>query len=107
LTGAFVLARQGYGTFAGIELRRNRILMTTTVLVVLLSLLILILVRRSVTRPINELIRRIKEMAQGEREQRIETKGRDEVASLARELNFMCQRYKRVMRDSWTSNKKS
>jgi len=92
LIGAFVLARQGYGPFATIERRRNRILMTATVLVVLLSLLILILVRRSVTRPINQLIRRIKEMSQGKREEGIEIKGRDEVASLAREFNLMCQR---------------
>ncbi|HEY7317578.1 MAG TPA: ATP-binding protein [Candidatus Binatia bacterium] len=88
--GAFVLARQGYGTFAIIEQRRNRILMTTIVLVGLLSLLIPILVRRSVTRPIAALIRRIKEMAQGQREQSIEIKGHDEVASLAREFNLMC-----------------
>jgi signal transduction histidine kinase len=92
LLGAFVLARQGYGPFATIERRRNRILMTTIVLVVLLSLLVLILVRRSVTRPINQLIRRIKEMSQGQREQSIEIKGRDEVASLAREFNLMCQK---------------
>jgi two-component system, NtrC family, sensor kinase len=92
LVGAFVLARQGYATFATIEQRRNRILTTTSLLIILLSLLVLILVRGSVTRPINELIRRIKEMAQGQREQSIETKGRDEVASLAREFNLMCQR---------------
>ncbi|HXV81003.1 MAG TPA: ATP-binding protein [Candidatus Binatia bacterium] len=90
--GAFVLARQGYGTFATIEQRRNRILATTAVLVGLLSFLIWILVRRSVTRPINGLIRRIKEMAKGQREQSIEIKGRDEVASLAREFNLMCQK---------------
>ena len=90
LVGAFVLARQGYGTFATIEQRRNRILATTTVLVGLLSLLVLILVRRSVTQPINELIRRVKEMAQGQREQSIKIEGRDEVASLAREFNLMC-----------------
>ena len=91
LAGAFVLARQGYGTFAALEQRRNRILTTTSVLVVLLSILVLILVRRSVTRPINELIRRIKEIAQGQHQQSIEIKGRDEVASLAREFNLMCQ----------------
>ena len=91
LAGAFVLARQGYGTFAALEQRRNRILTTTSVLVVLLSILVLILVRRSVTRPINELIRRIKEIAQGQNQQSIEIKGRDEVASLAREFNLMCQ----------------
>jgi two-component system NtrC family sensor kinase len=92
LLGAFVLARQGYGTFATIERRRNRIATTTSALVILLSLLTLILVRRSVTRPINELIRRIKEIGQGQREQRIEVKGRDEVASLAHEFNLMCQK---------------
>jgi two-component system, NtrC family, sensor kinase len=92
LSGAFVLARQGYGTFATIERRRNRILTTTSMLVILLSLLVLILVRRSVTRPINELIRRIKEIGEGQREQRIEIKGRDEVASLAQEFNLMCQK---------------
>jgi len=92
LVGAFVLARQGYGTFATIERRRNRILTTTSALVILLSLLVLILVRRSVTRPINELIRRIKETGEGQREQRIKIKGRDEVASLAQEFNLMCQK---------------
>jgi signal transduction histidine kinase len=92
LVGAFVLARQGYGTFATIERRRNRILTTTSTLVILLSLLVLILVRRSVTRPINELVRRIKEIGEGHREQRIEIKGRDEVASLAQEFNLMCQK---------------
>jgi signal transduction histidine kinase len=91
LRGAFVLARHGYGTFATIERRRNRILMTTSLLIILLSLLVLILVRRSVTQPINQLIRRIKEISQGEREQ-VEIKGRDEVASLAREFNLMCQK---------------
>jgi two-component system, NtrC family, sensor kinase len=92
LVGAFVLARQGYGTFATIERRRNRIMTTTSALVILLSLLVLILVRRSVTRPINQLIRRIKEIGQGHQEQGIEIKGRDEVASLAREFNLMCKK---------------
>ena len=92
LRGAFVLARHGYGTFATIERRRNRILMTTSLLIILLSLLVLILVRRSVTEPINQLIRRIKEISQGRREQGLEIKGRDEVASLAREFNLMCQK---------------
>jgi two-component system NtrC family sensor kinase len=92
LRGAFVLARHGYGTFAAIERRRNRILMTTSLLIILLSLLVLILVRRSVTQPINQLIRRIKEISQGQREQGLEIKGRDEVASLAREFNLMCQK---------------
>ena len=91
LAGAFVLARQGYGTFTALEQRRDRILTTTSVLVGLLSLLVLILVRRSVTRPISELIRRIKEIAQGQYKQNIEIKGRDEVAALAREFNLMCQ----------------
>ena len=90
LLGAFVLARQGYGTFAAIEQRRNRILATAAVLVGLLSLLVWILVRRNVTQPIDKLIRRIQEMARGQREQSIEIKGRDEVASLAREFNLMC-----------------
>ncbi len=92
LVGAFVLARQGYGTFATIERRRNRILMTTFALVTLLSVLVLILVRRSVTRPINKLIHRIKEMSQDQRQQGIEVRGRDEVSSLAREFNLMCQK---------------
>jgi two-component system NtrC family sensor kinase len=52
----------------------------------------LILVRRNVTQPINRLIRRIKEISQGQREQGLEIKGRDEVASLAREFNLMCQK---------------
>jgi signal transduction histidine kinase len=92
VVGAFVLARQGYRTFAIIEQRRNRILITTFVLIILLALTVLILVRRSVTRPISELIRHVKEIGQGQREQGIETKGRDEVALLAREFNLMCDK---------------
>jgi signal transduction histidine kinase len=90
IVGAFILARQGYGTFAAIEQRRNRILATAAVLVSLLSLLVWILVRRNVTLPINKLIRRIQEMARGQRDQSIEIKGHDEVASVAREFNLMC-----------------
>jgi signal transduction histidine kinase len=95
LVGAFVFARQGSRLIASIQERRNRIITTTSVLVALLSLLILIIVRRSITRPISELIARIREIGQGRWEQRIGIRGRDEIASLAKEFNTMSEELRR------------
>ncbi len=92
LAGAFVLARQGYRVFASIERRRNRIMITTSILVVLLSLLILLIVRRSVIRPIHDLVRRIREIGEGQWEQRIPISGGDEITALAREFNLMSEK---------------
>jgi signal transduction histidine kinase len=89
--GAFVLARQGSRLIVSIHDRRNRIIATTAALVALLSLLTLIIVRRSITRPMNEFIARIREVAQGRWQQRIESRGHDEVASLAKEFNTMSE----------------
>jgi signal transduction histidine kinase len=91
LVAAFVLARRGSRMIASIQDRRNRIFMTTSTLVGLLSLLILIIVRRSITRPINALISGIREIGKGRWEQRLQIKGRDEVASLANEFNLMSE----------------
>jgi signal transduction histidine kinase len=54
-----------------------------------LSALILVIVRRSITRPINHLIEKVREIASGQWSQRIEIPGRDEVALLAKEFNAM------------------
>ncbi len=89
--GAFVFARQGSRLMASIQERRNRIIATTLILAVILSFLILIIVRRNITRPIDHLISRIREMGQGHWQQRIETRGHDEVASLANEFNIMSE----------------
>ncbi len=89
--GAFVFARQGSRLMASIQERRNRIIATTLILAVILSFLILIIVRRNIARPIDHLISRIREMGQGHWQQRIETRGHDEVASLANEFNIMSE----------------
>ena len=89
--GAFVIARQGYRLFASIDARRRRIMITTALMVLVLSLLILVIVRRNVSRPINELIWSIREIGKGRWRQRIEISGRDEVASLASEFNRMSE----------------
>ena len=93
--GAFVLARQGSQLIGNIEARRQRIIGTTAALVTLLSLLVLIIVRRSITRPINQLIARVREIGSGRWEQRIEIKGRDEIAALANEFNTMSEELNR------------
>ena len=95
LAGAFVLARQGFQLIGSIEARRNRIVATTTALVLLLSLLVLIIVRRNITRPINQLVDRVREIGRGRWEQRIDSKGRDEVAALAKEFNSMSEELNR------------
>lgn len=89
--GAFVIARRGSRMIVTIQDRRNRIFMTTSALVGLLSVLILVIVRRSITRPINTLISGIREIGKGRWEQRLQIKGRDEVASLANEFNLMSE----------------
>ena len=91
IAGAFVLARRGSRLIASIQERSNRIIATTSILVAVLSLLILIIVRQNITRPINDLISRIRELGQGHWEQRIQTGGHDEIASLAREFNIMSE----------------
>jgi signal transduction histidine kinase len=91
IAGAFVLARQGSRLIAGIQERRDRIITTTFILATLSSLLIFIIVRRSVAHPINELISRIHEIGRGQWKQRIESRGHDEVASLANEFNIMSE----------------
>lgn len=95
LVGAFVLARHGSRLVQSIAERRNRIIATTAALVVLLSVLILITVRRNVSRPISELIQRIREIGRGRWEQRISASGQDEIASLAREFNLMSEELQR------------
>jgi signal transduction histidine kinase len=92
LVGAFVLGRRGIGYNQTLELRRNRILLTTSALIVVLATFILIFVRRSVSRPIADLIRRIRAIGDGQWEERIEVRGSNEISSLAAEFNQMCER---------------
>ncbi|HET7393460.1 MAG TPA: ATP-binding protein [Candidatus Binatia bacterium] len=95
IVGVFVLARQGSQLISNIETRRQRIIGTTAALVILLSVLILIIVRRNVTRPINQLVQRVREIGRGRWEQRIEIRGRDEIAALAGEFNSMSEELNR------------
>lgn len=99
IAGAFVLARQGSQLIGNIEARRQRIIGTTAALVILLSVLILIIVRRNITRPINQLVERVREIGSGRWEQRIEIKGRDEIAALAEEFNTMSEELNRSYAD--------
>ena len=89
--GAFVLARHGAGSMAAIVERRNRIIATTVALVLALSVLVWFIVQRSVARPINHLINRVREVGRGQWQQRIDISGDDEVATLAREFNLMSE----------------
>lgn len=92
LAGAFVLGRRGTGYNLTLQARRDRIILTTCVLVALLTAFILILVRRNVSRPIEQLIRRIRDIGEGHWEKRIEIRGNNEISSLASEFNQMCER---------------
>ncbi len=89
--GAFVLARHGAGLMTSIAERRSRIVTTTAALVLGLSLLVWIIVQRSIARPINRLIERVREVGRGHWQQRIDISGDDEVATLAREFNSMSE----------------
>lgn len=61
-------------------------------LFVLLTSFILFLVRRNVSRPIEQLIERIRNIGVGHWEQRIEIQSRNEIGALAAEFNQMCGR---------------
>jgi len=103
IQGAFVLGRRGIGYYLTLQARQNRIILTTFVLIALLTSVILILVRRNVSRPIEELIRRIRTIGEGNWEKRIEIRGQNEISSLAVEFNQMCERltelYGRLMKE--------
>ncbi len=92
LVGAFLLLRQGDELIQAIETRRNRIIVTTAILVVLICLLIFTIVQTKISRPIRELIARIREIGAGHWEQRIEVRGGDEISALAQEFNHMSSR---------------
>jgi signal transduction histidine kinase len=92
LVGALVLGRRGVGYNQTLELRRNRIMLTTSVLIVVLATFILIFVRRNVSRPIENLIQRIRAIGEGKWEERIDVRGKNEISSLAAEFNRMCER---------------
>lgn len=94
--GAFVLARHGAGAMASIVERRNRIIATTTALVVGLSLLVWIIVQRSIARPINRLIDRVREVGRGHWQQRIDIGSDDELGTLAREFNLMSEELQNI-----------
>ncbi|HEY3154950.1 MAG TPA: ATP-binding protein [Candidatus Binatia bacterium] len=92
IVGAFVLGRRGTGYNLTLEARRNRIILTTSLLIALLTAVILILVQRNVSRPIKQLIERIRAIGEGRWEKRIEIDGKNEISSLALEFNLMCER---------------
>lgn len=94
LVGAFVLGRRGVGYNLTLETRRNRIILTTSVLIVLSAAFVLIFVRRHVSRPIEDLIGRIRAIGEGRWEERIEIRGKNEVSALAAEFNQMADRLK-------------
>jgi len=103
LVGAFVLGRRGTGYNLTLEARRNRIILTTALLIGSLTVVILFLVQRNVSRPIKQLIERIRAVGEGRWEKRIEIEGSNEISSLAAEFNQMCQRlqdlYGRLVRE--------
>jgi signal transduction histidine kinase len=92
VVGAFVLGRRGTGYQRTLATRRNRIVLTTSVLIALLTLMILLLVWRNVSRPIKQLIERIRAIGPGRWENRLEVEGSNEISSLALEFNQMSER---------------
>ena len=81
LVGALVLGRRGLGFQTMLEARRNRIIMTTAILIALLSASILVLVRRNISRPIEELIARVRSVGLGPWDKRVEVQGEMKSAS--------------------------
>jgi signal transduction histidine kinase len=98
LAGAFVLGRRGLGYVQTLYARRTRIVFTTAVLVALLSVFILFLVQSNISRPIDQLIERIRYIGDGHWEKRIDFRGNNELSSLAHEFNRMLGRLEEMYR---------
>src|SRR6266540_2743778 len=92
LVGAFVLGRRGTGYDLTLEARRNRIILTTLILIALLTMFILFLVQRNVSRPIKQLVERVRDIGDGRWNKRIAIEGTNEISSLALEFNQMSER---------------
>jgi two-component system NtrC family sensor kinase len=90
IAGAFVLGRRGtgYDTLGP----HDGIMLTIALLDGLVTVVILLIVRRNVSRPIKQLIERIRAIGDGCWEKRIPIKGNNEISSLASEFNQMCER---------------
>ena len=92
VVGAFVLGRRGLDYNTTLAARRNRIILTTAVLIALLTAVILFLVERNFSRPVKQLIERIRAIGKGSWEKRLQVEGTNEISSLAMEFNQMCER---------------
>jgi len=103
IVGAFAFGRQGQSLFRTVEARRNRVIITTFILILVLGALILLVVRYNVSIPIQQLMARTAEIAEGRWTRRMEVSGSDEITSLAREFNRMSERlqdtYARLVRE--------
>lgn len=97
IVGAFVLGRRGLGYNTTLAARRNRIILTTAVLITLLTAVLLFLVERNFSRPIKQLIERIRAIGKGSWEERLQVDGtNNEIAALALEFNQMSERLQQL-----------
>lgn len=72
--------------------RVSDVLLTTLGLLVVLSSIVAVVIRRSVTQPLQTLSRQVAAIGTGRAQKRLSTTRQDEIGSLAQEFNRMCTR---------------
>jgi two-component system NtrC family sensor kinase len=92
IAGAFLLVRRGKELAQDLFDRRDRIIGTTSALIIVLVVLIFFLVDRNVSRPIGELIRRIRAIGTTTDAEEATRMGQNEITALEREFNLMSAR---------------
>ncbi len=84
--------RKGEGFYKSARDTRERVIMFTIIItgmIFLISIAVAVLITRSITVPINEIVNNVKEIARGNFERIIKTTRTDEVGGLARSINEM------------------
>lgn len=72
--------------------RMVQTLLTVLLLLVVMAIIVSVVIRRSVTAPLRMLATRIKAIGQGQFDQRLQLRRRDEIGALAEEFDRMCAR---------------
>lgn len=89
--GHVVLIRPQAALLADLSEERRGLILSMVLVVIALSLTLSLVVHFRLHRPLNEIVRRVRNLAEGEFSSPLDPSGKDEIAELAREFDMMSQ----------------
>ncbi|MCF6291495.1 MAG: response regulator [Desulfobacterales bacterium] len=95
--------KKGASFYKSAQATRERVLMFTLIItgmIFLLSITVAVLITRSITVPINEMVKGVKEIARGNFERPIKISQNDEVGGLGRSINEMTDSLRKLTADA-------